>query len=35
MYPIVPLESAVAVQAIVAFFTVVSSLFSWFFLARA
>ena len=34
MYPIMPFESAVAVQAIVAFFTVVSSLFSWFFFAR-
>lgn len=34
MYPIMPFESAVAAQAIVAFFTVVSSLFSWFFFAR-
>ena len=34
MYPIMPFESAVAAQAIVALFTVVSSLFSWFFFAR-
>jgi len=34
MYPFMPFESTVAVQAIVALFTVVSSLFSWFFLAR-
>jgi hypothetical protein len=34
MYPILPVESAVAVEAIAAFFTVVTSLFSWFFLAR-
>jgi hypothetical protein len=34
MYPIMPFESAMAVQAIAAFFTVVTSLFGWFFLAR-
>jgi hypothetical protein len=34
MYPIIPFDSTVAVQAIVALFTVVTSLFSWFFLAR-
>jgi hypothetical protein len=34
MYPILPFEPAVAAQAIVAFFTVVSSLFGWFLFAR-
>jgi len=34
MYPIMPFESAIAVQAIVALFTVISSLFGWLFLAR-
>jgi hypothetical protein len=34
MYPILPFESAVALEALAAFLTVVTSLFSWFFLAR-
>jgi hypothetical protein len=34
MYPILPVESAVALEALAAFFTVVTSLFGWFFLAR-
>jgi hypothetical protein len=34
MFPILPVESAVALEAIAAFFTVVTSLFGWFFFAR-